>query len=319
MFTAIESPPRMEAAMEARQKDGTLWHEGEIEVQRRAGVLEQMSARQGGVFSSLPVPAIRFLQEQQLAVLSSRDQQGRVWATARFGPPGFIAVPDPFTLQLAPAAEPDLLARNVASDSDLGMLVIDLAHRRRVRLNGEALNEPDGSLTLRLKQVYSNCPRYIQERQSPAGQMATAPRLGQQAEQLSEEQAAWIGRADTFFIATAHPLRGLDASHRGGMPGFVRVESPRRLAFPDYDGNKMFNTLGNIAADPHTGLLFPDFSTGSVLMLTGRARVDWEPARAAQIPGAQRVVEYEIGEVQQLAGVLPQSWEFKSYSPHNPR
>ncbi|HZI55577.1 MAG TPA: pyridoxamine 5'-phosphate oxidase family protein, partial [Verrucomicrobiae bacterium] len=194
---------------------------------------------------------------------------------------------------------------------------------RRVRLNGEASNHPDGSLTIHAKQVYSNCPRYIQEREAPDLQTAATPQPvwqspGQQSKELSDAQAAWIGRADTLFIATAHPTYGADASHRGGMPGFVRVEGPRQIAIPGYDGNRMFTTLGNIAAEPSTGLLFPDFGSGNVLMLTGRAWVNWDKSRAAELPGAQRVVEYEIDETLELQGALPAGWEFKSYSPYNP-
>jgi uncharacterized protein len=121
-----------------------------------------------------------------------------------------------------------------------------------------------------------------------------------------------------LFIATAHPVYGADASHRGGMPGFVQVEGPRQIAIPDYDGNRMFNTLGNIAANPNTGLLFPDFLSGKALLLTGRAHINWDPGRAAQFPGAQRVVEYSIDETLELQSALPEGWEFKSYSPFNP-
>ena len=305
--------------METRQKDGTVWHAGELEVQRRAGVLEEARQMQRGIMASLPGPAAKFLAEQQLAVFSSRDSQGQIWATPRFGPAGFITVIDPFTIQLAAAAGPDLLAEDIKNEPDAGMVVIDLAHRRRVRLNGEAVSNPDGSITLHLKQVYSNCPRYIQERTVPETKAGnTNPGVEKQSPELSDAHKEWIARADTFFIATAHPSYGLDASHRGGSSGFVHVEGPRQLAFPDYDGNKMFTSLGNIVAEPHTGLLFPDFTNGSVLMLTGRATVNWDAARAAKFTGAQRVVEYEVDEVREVEGALPQGWELKSYSPYNP-
>ena len=219
---------------------------------------------------------------------------------------------------MAAIAAPDLLAQNIDANPDAGMVAIDLARRRRMRLNGEAFHNADGSLTIYAKQIYSNCPRYIQERETPELRTAAASQTGQRGKELDAKQAAWIGRADTMFIATAHPVYGADASHRGGMPGFVRVESPCHLAIPDYDGNRMFNTLGNIVADPSTGLLFPDFASGNVLMLTGRARVNWDASRAAEYPGAQRVVEYEIDETLELQSALPGGWEFKSYSPHNP-
>jgi predicted pyridoxine 5'-phosphate oxidase superfamily flavin-nucleotide-binding protein len=304
--------------MQSRQKDDTVWHEGELEVQRCAGVLEDARKMQGGIFSSMPAPVMKFLSEQQFSAFSSRDRQQRVWATLRFGPRGFINAVDPFRVQMAAVGTPDLLAQNIEANPDIGMVAIDLAHRRRIRLNGEAFNNADGSITLHARQVYSNCPRYIQEREIPELQKIAAPQSGPRGTELNAAQAAWIERADTLFIATAHPVYGADASHRGGMPGFVRVESSRRLAIPDYDGNRMFNTLGNIAADPHTGLLFPDFVTGNALMLTGRARVIWDASRAAQFTGAQRVVEYEIDETLELQGALPGNWEFKSYSPYNP-
>src|SRR5215472_14320318 len=67
-----------EITMEVRQKDGSVWHEGELEVQRRAGVLEEARKMQGGIFPSMPAPAMRFLGEQQFAAFSSRDRQQRV-------------------------------------------------------------------------------------------------------------------------------------------------------------------------------------------------------------------------------------------------
>ncbi len=118
---------------------------------------------------------------------------------------------------------------------------------------------------------------------------SAAPARARRAPGLAEAQRAWIRRADTFFIATSHPEAGADASHRGGMPGFVRVEGDR-LVWPDYAGNAMFNTLGNIALHPRAGLVFPDFEAGATLQLTGRAAVDWDRDRAGSFPGAERLV-----------------------------
>lgn len=90
-----------------------------------------------------------------------------------------------------------------------------------------------------------------------------------------------------------------DASHWGGNPGFVQV-SGDRLRWPDYRGNAMFNTLGNLESYPRAGLLFPDFETGATLQLTGRASIDWDSAHAAASPGAERIVEFIIDEVVEL-------------------
>ncbi len=132
------------------------------------------------------------------------------------------------------------------------------------------------------------------------------------------EQRDLVACADTFFIATAHPERGADASHRGGAPGFVRVEGGRRLVWPDYSGNAMFNTLGNLAVDPRAGLLFVNFENGDTLQVSGRAGIIWDEGRAAEFAGAERVVEFDVEEVVDTRGALPLRWRLEEYSPFNP-
>src|SRR5262249_33115503 len=153
------------------------------------------------------------------------------------------------------------------------LLAIDLATRRRYRMNGRGTLDDDG-LLVEVEQVYANCPQYIHPRRLEPGQAPSPPGarsvLGAA---LAARQQSWIAAADTFFIASTHPTRGADASHRGGGPGFVHVLDPARLSFPDYPGNNMFNTLGNLAVEPRAGLVFPDFETGNTLQLSGRATV----------------------------------------------
>ena len=103
---------------------------------------------------------------------------------------------------------------------------------------------------------------------------------------LSEEQQTWIAGSDTFFIASHHAEGGTDVSHRGGMPGFVSVVSESKLMFPDYSGNAMFQTLGNISVNPSAGLLFVDWDKWRTLQLTGRASIVWETERIAAMDGA---------------------------------
>jgi hypothetical protein len=103
-----------------------------------------------------------------------------------------------------------------------------------------------------------------------------------------------IARADTFFLGTTHPERGTDASHRGGPPGFVRVERSS-LWWPDYAGNNMFNSLGNLATDPTAALLFLDFSTGATLHLSGTARLEWTtPEEDGDDAGTGRRVRFTL-------------------------
>ncbi|MEO8907354.1 MAG: pyridoxamine 5'-phosphate oxidase family protein, partial [Microbacteriaceae bacterium] len=169
------------------------------------------------------------------------------------------------------------------------------------------------------------CGRYISERHSvEEGGITTGIEIeaGAAVElgtELSDAQIATIRAADTFFIGTSHPDGPADASHRGGNPGFVIVDSPQTLRWPDYNGNAMFMTLGNITLNPRVGLLFPDWATGGLLQVSGRAHVDWATTAAAQLPGAERVVKFTVDAVQQTPRALSTRWSPSILSRYNPR
>jgi predicted pyridoxine 5'-phosphate oxidase superfamily flavin-nucleotide-binding protein len=203
--------------------------------------------------------------------------------------------------------------------TQVGVLAIDLATRRRLRLYGEAERRPDG-IYVRARQVYANCPKYIQAREPETGGAEPGLQDGYalRSRGLTDEQRRLISEADTFFIASAHPEGGADVSHRGGNPGFVRFLDVNALEFPDYSGNTMFNTLGNIAVNPNTGLLLLDFEGGGTLQLTGEALIVWDAGRAARFAGAERVIEFRIQEAVETRGAVPLRWRFEGYSPFNP-
>ena len=130
-----------------------------------------------------------------------------------------------------------------------------------------------------------------------------------------------IARSDTLFIASQFGedrndwSHGVDVSHRGGRPGFVIVAHETSLVFPDYRGNCMLNTLGNIWENPKCGLLFPDFESGDILQLSGEAEIIWGEERAKEFPGAERIVSFRIQEANFSERALPLSWEFQDFSP----
>jgi uncharacterized protein len=194
------------------------------------------------------------------------------------------------------------------------MLVIHLATRHRVRLNGTASVRPDEHIILTTEQVYGNCPQYIQAR-TVVGEHAPVHTSARTTTHLEARQQGWLAAADTCFLATAHPQAGADASHRGGKPGFMRMEGERQLLFPDYAGNNMFNSLGNITAYPQAGLLVPDFHTGAALQLSGTARILWDDRHIQEFPGAQRLVEFDIERVIELPQATLLRFTFDSYSP----
>jgi len=311
------------------------YHAGELAVQARAGVQESARRIGNGIRSSIPAAAQEFLRGQPMLVVASLDADGQVWASLITGPPGFIRALDERTVLIeAGPAEGDPLGDNLRTGAQIGLLAIEPATRRRMRLNGVAEVVPagtDGStgarpaLRVRAQQVYSNCPKYIQAREwttapdgtTGGGDPSSSPTVSR-GRALTADQQRWVERADTFFIASAHPEGGADASHRGGLPGFVRVLDDRRLLIPDYVGNTMFNTLGNIVAHPNAGLLFVDFESGATLQVTGRAELIWDADLTATFAGAERVVAFDVHEVIDVAGAHRLRGRFVEYSPFNP-
>ena len=299
---------------------GEPFHPGEIAVQERAGVRGMARKIGTGIHSEIPPRAKEFLFDRDFAVVASVGPRGSVWASLLTGAPGFLEAVDETRLRVRSSPLPgDPLAEGLHDGGAVGLVVIDLQARRRIRLNGIVELRSEG-FDLVTREVFGNCHKYIQSRvledaavEAPLRAPTVARTNG-----IDATRQAWIQSTDTFFIATVHPTAGADASHRGGEPGFVRVIDERRLAWPDYAGNNMFQTLGNLAADGRSGLLFVDFERGDTLQLTGRARVDWEPARAGEFPGAERVVDFEIAESIEIRGRGTRRFRLLERSPFNP-
>ncbi len=274
-----------------------------------------------GIRPEIPPVAADFLASQRILALGGRDEQGRVWCSLLAGPPGFARAVDERTVDVAarPAPGDPLAPPPAAGTAKVGLVAIEPQTRRRMRLNGTA--EPHGrGLRVRTTAVFANCPKYIQARtvddEAPERGGAVPARSAGTA--LTAAQQAFVERADTFFVATAHPGGAADASHRGGEPGFVSVRDGTALSWPDYAGNSMYMTLGNLELDPRAGLLFVDWERGATLQLTGTAVVDFSPERAAAIPGAHRVVDLAVEEVVELTGRPLARWHLEERSRFNP-
>jgi uncharacterized protein len=298
-----------------------VFHDGELEVQQRAGVRETADEVGGSIADFIPDRAREFLERRRFAVLGTVDLHGRVWASIVTGDPGFMSVTDPQTLQLTSLPpDGDPLLENLARDSHVALLAVDFLNPRRWRVNGRGVIK-DGAIHIKTAQVYGNCRRYIQERILVGTRQTGAADSGalSRSSALSAPQRDQIGQADTLFIATDHPDNGADLSHKGGDHGFVRVLDSRHLSLPDYNGNSMFNTLGNITVNPRAGLLFIDFNTGRTLQLTGGASIDWRAEQARAFAGAERIVNFEIEEVIDNDAGFPLMAKFRQPSRFNPR
>jgi predicted pyridoxine 5'-phosphate oxidase superfamily flavin-nucleotide-binding protein len=261
------------------------YHGGELAVQRRAGGEEIAARLLRGVQDELPYAAREFLADQPMLIVASTDGED-VRADLLHGPPGFIETPDERTVHVT----------GRAFEGPVGLLALEPATRRRMRVNGEATPTATG-FAVSAGEVYSNCPKYIQRREIAGPAARGGARVGDRE---------LIAGADTFFVATA-AHGGADASHRGGSPGFVSLEGDR-LTFPDYPGNNMFGTLGNLLANPRIGLLFLDWETGDTLQLTGAAEVDVE----------SRAVHVTIERSTRTPHALPLRWVLLDRSRFNP-
>lgn len=287
-----------------------LYHPGERAVQRRAGGVEDADwGAEHAIHSELPEVAAGFLTDQRVLLVGHQAAEGAVWASALAGPPGFLEVDGPRRLRVAARAVPgDALAAALeAGGAQVGLLAMKPDRRQRMRVNGPARPTASG-FVVDTEQVYANCPKYINARTPEDRPDAHRPGEAIRSASLSDPQRRRLAAADAIFVATAHTRSGADVSHRGGRPGFLTVHSGRRLSWPDYRGNSMYMTLGNLELDARAGLLVVDDHTGGLLQLTGRARVDWDPERAAAVPGAQRMIDFDVEAVVELPGALGLRW-----------
>ncbi len=224
------------------------FHDGELAVQRLAGVQREAGRLAGMLGEPHLDGGIRsFLADRDLAVITARDADHRLWTSPLRGAPGFLQAHDG--------------AADRGGGTPSGRSAVGPAgrsarrpHRHRVRhpapdarqRHPGARRARPGSrsrwnrLTATAPSTFSSAPLRLPNRCRPAQSV--------RRDRLSAEDGALIARADTFFLGTVHPHRGADASHRGGTPGFVRVDGSQ-LWWPDYPGNNMFNSLGNLAVD----------------------------------------------------------------------
>lgn len=301
------------------------FHAGEQKVQTKVGVRDQMERKGRAVIRSfMPDQHREFFASQPFLVLSSADREGQPWASMLFGAPGFMTSDEPDLLKVeAWPTSGDPLLYGLHNGAPIGGLGIELPSRRRNRVNGrieECRN--DIGFTLRVQQSFGNCPKYIQARAPQPRLNSDRPQAIQRNDHLVKTDIDLIGAADTFFIASRSAAldgsrsNGLDVSHRGGLPGFVQVVSDHELCFPDYKGNLLFNTLGNLLVDPRAGLLFVDFRDGTILQLSGRARVVWDVPAALALSGVERQIFLNLDCVMRRDNACPLAFDFLGYSPH---
>ncbi|MCJ1677314.1 pyridoxamine 5'-phosphate oxidase family protein [Streptomyces sp. APSN-46.1] len=290
------------------------YHWGAQAVQDRVGVRELAEHVGRSIGTNIRPVAAAFLAQQPHLVVGAADGTGRLWASLLTGAPGFVRATGPERIAVAGGLpDGDPLAGALATDGTrVGTISLDPRTRRRMRLNGTVEVTP-GGFAVAAEQVFANCPKYLQKRE-PLELVAEGAGVVRRGDALTPDQERAVRAADTFFVATTAEgvaEGAVEASHRGGLPGFVEVRTPGELTWPDYAGNAMFLTLGNLAADERAGLLFPHWETGAVLQLSGRARTEFGR-------DGSRSVRFFVDSVVESLHPGRLLWSTPEYSPANP-
>ena len=310
------------------------FHRGEQTIQEKLGVREQMERFGSRVIRDhMPQQHRDFYQQLPFIFGGHGDKDGWPWASILFNKPGFIQSPDEYSLHLnTHPVVGDPLLKAMDGNTKLGLLGIELETRRRNRLATHITASTDKQIQLSIDQSFGNCPQYIQKREYEFIDPNTMPKSSVEAlTELDLSAQQLIANSDTFFVASfvnndinsdnsnadsSDASIGADVSHRGGKPGFIRVDNNKSLTIPDYLGNNHFNTLGNFVENPKAGLLFIDFDKGHILTLTGRVEILWQSEDSQYFAGAERLWTFHLEQGYRLNYSLPLRWKLNDFSPN---
>ncbi len=300
------------------------FHKGELAVQQKTGEAIMASSVGRIISNTIHKRMHLFIEAQTMAIVSSIDTHDTIWVSVLFGNIGFISVLNQQTLSIDKlttySTKKDILYDNIEAKNDIGLLLIELSTRRRFRING-TVQTTKNTIEISVKEAYANCPKYIQQRviNIPKDYKPIHTTTEKETE-LNQNIKNWITQADTFFIGSNSNHNKLDASHRGGNKGFIEIIGDT-LKIPDYKGNSMYNTLGNIYQNSKAGLLFIDFEKGSILQLTGTSTILFDQNSEEDLlktGGTGRYLVFTVEKWIKTENHHKVAWKFISNSPFNP-
>ena len=302
-----------------------VYHSGEREIQNRIGEVP-IADRNGAVITNTIIRgAINFIEKQPMAIVSSVDKKQNVWASILIGEHGFVEVPDANSISIDTnkvySNKKDIFYNNVSNNSPIGTLFIELVTRRRFRINGTTSLD-NKKIGVDILEAYPNCPKYIQQRviHNP-DTFENVVSIMQEGDYITNDIKDWISSSDTFFLGSQSNDGRMDASHRGGNKGFVEIVDDNTLKIPDYPGNSLYNTLGNIVQNGKSGLLFIDFENKKTLQLTGHSELMFDQTSESDLEktgGTGRFWTFKASTWIITENQHQVNWEFTSYSPFNP-
>ncbi|KAM0723514.1 hypothetical protein Q7P37_000501 [Cladosporium fusiforme] len=323
------------------------WHEGELSMAKAMKV----PPMDNPTFPSLSPQLANHSQIAPLIAIGTLDKQGRPWTTLWGGEKGIsqpiaqgvIGIRTPVVGQYDPVVEElvgkdanGTVMREEGAGRMVGGLTIDLETRKRVKLFARmmagalSLREDETldtkqhfaevQLVLRVEQSLGNCPKYLNKKRiEPA---MSAPELVSDSPQLPQRALDLLEKADLFFLSSSNHDQDMDTNHRGGPRGFVRVVSNETsgavLCYPEYSGNRLYQTLGNLKVNPVIGICVPDFDTGDMLYLTGTTEILIGSEAANILPRSNLAVKITTTAARFVAAALPFRGIAGEASPYNP-
>ncbi|KAJ6128801.1 hypothetical protein N7471_010018 [Penicillium samsonianum] len=309
------------------------WHEGE----ERLHHLLRVPHGDNPTAPYLSSRAAYLVEQSPLLALGTLDSQGRPWSTIWGGTAGF-ATPVAESLiglqtQVDSKYDPvvQALLTGNQTDADIGKMVsglaVDLENRRRVKLYGRmvtgSLSDGDAGqaqMVVHIEESLGNCPKYMNKKHIVPAQPDY--KLISDSPQLNPTAVELLSRADTMFVSSSHGASTMDTNTRGGPPGFMRVESNNAsgavLVYPEYSGNRLYQTLGNLETTPLAGFVVPDFDSGNVLYFTGSTEILAGKDAAAVLPRSNLAVRVTIAAAIFVENGLGFRGEAGEPSPYNP-
>jgi len=324
---------------------GLPWNSGEDRMHK----LLNVPSHDNPTSSFLTPQAAFAVSKFPLTAIGVLDQDGKPWTSVWGGTAGhsrplgqsLVGTRTVVDGEYDPVVQA-LVSGEFGKGAEGGMMVsglpIDLVKRMRVKLFGRAVagaiadaDEEQGKpvkevhIVLKIEQSLGNCPKYLNSKEIQG--VVPEPELRSSGSHLSIEAVELVNKADLFFMTTSNANVDMDTNHRGGPPGFIRVvtkgdsssSTGAKIIYPEYSGNRLYQSLGNLINTPAIGICIPDFTTGDVLYITGTAEILVGAEAAKKIPHTNLAVEISIIEARYVAKGLPFRGVLGEFSPYNPR
>ncbi|KAL4792035.1 hypothetical protein BDV19DRAFT_392525 [Aspergillus venezuelensis] len=306
------------------------WYDGETKMHQ----LLRVPYQDNPTVPFLSPGAGLLMKRSPLLAIGALDHDGRPWCSLWGGEEGLATptstsnfdIKTPVGKAYEPVVESLLLDSTGSLGKAVSFVAVDLEHRRRVKLFGKiTAGSPDvtgederiraaiAHLTVHVDGSLGNCPKYLNAMHIiPA---PPNPKLISETPQLQPGAIDLPDRADCFFICSSNGKQGMDTNIRGGSPGFVRLSlnevSGAVPVYPEYSGNRLYQTLGNLQTNPLAGYVLPDFDIGNALFVTGRTEILIGKDASSVLPRSNIAVRVTVTAAQIVCGGPGQSRNFR--------